>query len=181
LHTTCSIKCALVEATKQREKKEKCEAKASRKELKEYREKNRTTAQWIKLAQPVFNRFIRLRDHAEPCISCGRFDWEIDEKLRGGKWDCGHFLTVGAFPELRFEETNAHKQCKSCNGGSGKYTRKNHTVGLEYRERLIERIGLEKVELLEGPHPPKNYIIDDVKKIKSKYAKLANELQKALE
>jgi len=95
----------------------------------------------------------------------------------GGSWDCGHFLTVGAFPELRFEPLNAHKQCKSCNGGSGKYTRKNKTVGTDYRERLVQKIGLTKVEWLEGPHEPAKYSIGDIKEIIKEYKAKLKELK----
>lgn len=176
LQSTCSPKCALKVVKKQNKEKEKKQRKLHRAD----KERIRTKSQWIKLTQPVFNKYIRLRDHDKPCISCGRHDWEITEPLTGGKWDCGHFLTVGAYPELRFEPLNAHKQCKSCNGGSGKYTRKNHTVGQDYRENLIERIGLVNVEWLEGPHLIKHYTIEDLKQIKQKFAKLSNELQQAI-
>ncbi len=66
-------------------------------------------------AQKAFNAYIRARDAGLPCISCGETN---PPDLHGGQWDCGHFKTVGAYPELRFEERNAHKQCKSCNAGS---------------------------------------------------------------
>ncbi|STV05254.1 protein NinG [Klebsiella pneumoniae subsp. ozaenae] len=66
--------------------------------------------------------------------------------------DCGHFKTVGAYPELRFEERNAHKQCKSCNAGAGKYTAKEATVAQQYEAGLIARYGQEYVDWLNGPH-----------------------------
>jgi len=80
----------------------------------------------------------------------------------GGVWDAGHFRSVGAAPEIRFEPLNCHKQCKSCNGttirnGSRIYVttfERQETVHKRYRANLIERIGLEQVEWLEGPHPP---------------------------
>jgi hypothetical protein len=75
-------------------------------------------------AQQAFNAYIRARDADLPCISCGETN---PPDLHGGQWDCGHFKTVGANPELRFEERNAHKQCKSCNAGAGKYTAKEAT------------------------------------------------------
>jgi hypothetical protein len=136
--------------------------------------KLRTVSDWTKLAQAMFNKFIRMRDADKSCISCGR---EHVEWTLGGSWDCGHFRSVGAAPELRFEELNAHKQCKSCNGGSGKYARKNHTVSAEYRVRLIERIGLAKVEWLEGSHEPKRYRIDELIAIRDLYRRKAKELK----
>jgi hypothetical protein len=180
LQKTCDIPCAIVYATEQNVKNAEKRRKKERQETRKAKIALRTKPQWIKFTQPIFNKFIRFRDYDEPCISCGRYDWEIIEKLTGGKWDCGHYKTVGAFPELRFEERNAHKQCKSCNGGSGKYTRKNHTVSQDYTENLIVRIGQEDVDWLNGPHDPKNYIIEEIQQIRKKYAKMALELEKAI-
>lgn len=141
------------------------------------RESFKTAKDYIKPAQDAFNAFIRARDEALglPCICCGKFpapeDW-----TRGGIWDAGHFLGRGAYPELRFEETNCHRQLKTCNGGSAKYAKKGRTVSQGYRERLIKRIGLEKVEWLEGPHDPKKYTIDELKEIKRVYTEKAKEI-----
>ena len=114
----------------------------------------------------VFNKFIRARDKDLPCISCGRVKVEW---TRGGEWDCGHYRSRGAMMELRFEELNAHKQCKSCNGGSAKYAKKGYTVGKEYTERLTARIGEDKVAWLNGPHEPKKYTIEELKELKKLY------------
>lgn len=55
----------------------------------------------VQKAQEQFNRFIVLRDSGKPCASCGRYL----------PLCCGHFRSVGAAPELRFNEDNAHGQC----------------------------------------------------------------------
>ena len=173
MQTRCSF-CLAKRAKDTREKKE-------RKDHRKAKEGLKTWSQWNSEAQRAYNKVIRLLDRHEPCISCGREDWEIKEYLVGGKWDCGHYKTRGAFPELRFALYNSHKQCKSCNGGSGKYTKKNHTVGKDYRINLIEKIGLENVEYLEGPHPLREYSIEDLKEIKQGFNQWARELEKALE
>lgn len=174
LQRTCSVTCAIEDGRKQQEKND-------RKRLREFRINNRTLGDWHKLAQPEFNKFIRLRDHHQPCISCGRYDEEIKYSGVGGKFDCGHYLSVGAHPELRYTETNAHKQCKSCNSGTYHHVKKNKTVSQDYRENLIERIGLEKVEWLEGPHPPANFTAEDIQNIKKLYSQKARDLAKELE
>lgn len=109
---------------------------------------------WIKQAQAAFNAYIRARDDALPCVSCGRH--------HSGQYHAGHYRTVGANPELRFEPDNCHKQCAPCN---------NHLSGnlVNYRMQLIERIGIERVEWLEGPHDAKKYSIDDLKGIVKEY------------
>ena len=146
-HRACSPKCAI--ALKDKDHVERVK-KAER--LREKRENNRrkrehnwTDRAWLtNEAQKAFNRFIRLRDAHLPCISCG----ETRQHL---KYDAGHYRTVGANPELRFEELNVHKQCSfKCN-----QTRSGNRDG--YREGLLAKIGQEKLDWLEGPHAPKNY------------------------
>ena len=127
---------------------------------------NDTVGYWTKKAQFAFNAWVRWRDRDRSCISCGK---QGAEQIHGGVWDAGHYRSVGAAPELRFELLNCHKQCKSCNAGSGKYTRKAGTVSASYRENLISRIGLDKVEWLEGPHEPKRYRVEDLKAIAKHY------------
>jgi len=107
-----------------------------------------------KAAQSAFNKFIRLRDEKLPCISCQRF--------HTGQWHGGHYKTTGAFPELRFNEDNCHKQCAPCN---------NHLSGNieHYRPNLIEKIGRKAFDRLEGPHPIKKYGPDDYKKVEDYY------------
>ena len=163
----CSPECAIEYARLKREKKE-------RKEHHDAKERIKTTRDWIADVQAVFNKYVRLRDAEIPCVSCGRTEVEW---TRGGRWDCGHFLSVGSHPELRFHEDNAHKQCKKCNGGAGKYAKKNYSVGVAYEIELIRRIGIERVEWLKGPHEPKHYDIEELKELKKLYRKKIRELQ----
>lgn len=176
LQFVCSPACAFKRAERLREEKQ---AKEDRADMKARREKIKKKSEWLKEAQVEFNKFIRLRDKNDDCISCGRTNTEVEPSdgwKPGGAWDCGHFLTRGAYPELRFHEDNAHKQCKSCNGGSGKYTRKSHTVAKEYEKRLIQKIGQDRVDWLKGPHEPLNLTIDEIKEIKTKYRAKTKEL-----
>ena len=77
--------------------KEKKQAEAKKKwskEKKEIKEKLMSKSDYLNLAQKVFNTYIRMRDKNKNCISC-------DKKLIG-KFDAGHFFSVGAYPNLRF-------------------------------------------------------------------------------
>lgn len=76
-------------------------------------------------------------------------------------------------PALRFEELNVHKQCVPCN---------QHKAGniVEYRIRLVERIGLALVEWLEQDHPPAKFTIEDAQRIKAHYKQKLKELQNGL-
>lgn len=142
----------------------------------EAKDKLKTARELMPSTQDAFNKFIRLRDCDQPCISCGRL--EVEYTL-GGQWDCGHFQSVGAKPELRFEEKNAYRQCKKCNGGAGKHAKKNHTVSMEYEARLRLKIGDELVDWLKGPHEPKRYKPDDLRAIKKYYLQKCRELEKS--
>lgn len=159
LQVVCSPDCAKKYAEKKRITKE-------HKEYKDAKERLKTTGDWIADVQTVFNKYIRLRDAALPCISCGRTEVEW---TRGGQWDCGHYHSVGSHSELRFHSDNAAKQCKKCNGGAGKYAKKNFTVSQEYRIELVNRIGIERVDWLDGPHKPTHYNINDLKILKKWY------------
>jgi hypothetical protein len=160
LQYVCDYKCAIAYANTLAEKNKRAEALKSRRETKQKLEKMKGVRELTRETQPIFNLYIRMRDADKPCISCGKY---FDT------WDCGHFLGVGARPDLRFDEMNAHKQCKSCNSGSGNHARKRYTVAQDYRIKLIERIGLAEVERLEGPYEPKRYREDDLNEIKIIY------------
>ena len=136
----------------------------------------KTKPELTKEAQEAFNDFIRERDRDLPCIDCGHFS--DGQNKTGGKWDAGHFLTIGGYPELRFNEDNCHKQLKSCNAGSGKYRKKDRTVSDGYRINLISKIGLEAVERLEGPHEMPHWTHDELRSIRDGYRQKLKELKK---
>lgn len=93
--------------------------------------------------------------------------------------DAGHFISVGANYTLRFEPKNIWLQCKSCNGGSGKYARKAATVAKAYRINLIHQEGIELVNWLEGPHEPAKWSIDDLRAMRDKFRAMRRELKNA--
>ena len=164
MQTVCSPACALSLATSKRAKAEKVAQVKDKRETKQKLDKLKTKAQWAKEAQAAFNKFIRLRDHDQPCISCGRH--------HGGQYHAGHFLSVGARPELRFEELNVHKQCAPCN---------THLSGnaVLFRKGLMAKLGIELVEWLEGHHEPRRDTVDTLIAIKREYAAKARALEAA--
>lgn len=173
LQKTCTEWACLRELIEQRK-----QIKA-RLELKTFKAANKTKGAWEQSTQKIFNLWIRWRDRDVSiyCPSCGRYEHEIEQTF-GGKWDCGHFLSVGSHPELRFEELNAVKQCKKCNGGSGNWSKKNRTVSENYEIELIKRIGQDKVDWLKSKHEPKKYTIDDLKLITKMYKERLKEVGK---
>ena len=163
LQIVCSPQCAYEHVKNKNEMKAKKEKKVARKANRAAREALKTRSDYVKEAQVEFNKFIRTRDAHLPCISCGAFS---EERGRGGSWDCGHYRSTGANPELRFNTFNAHKQCKKCNRNlSGNI--------VNYRIGLLEKIGKDKLDWVEGPHEIKHYSKEDLKRIKRIFAKRA--------
>lgn len=155
-------------AKRAEDRERRSQAAKERREMSARKESLKSRSQLTKDAQVEFNAFIRERDINEPCISCGAWP-DASEWTVGGVWDCGHYLSVGSHPELRFNEDNAHKQCKRCNGGAGRFAARNRTVSQQYRVNLILKIGIERVEALEGPHEPAKYTADELREIRSIY------------
>lgn len=180
LQRVCGVKCALAHNRQQDERSAKKRAKEQRSKDRAWKLANKPLRKLVAEAQKEFNKYIRLRDRFQNCISCNRAPREIETAQGwkpGGAWDCGHFLSVGSHPELRFCEDNAHRQCKRCNAGSGRFGKKGRTVSESYRENLIIRIGYGRIEWLEGPHGPANYTREQLVEIKEKYKLKAKDLE----
>lgn len=163
LQVACSIQCAVAISRIKNEQNRRTEATRERKERRSAKERLKTRGDWLREAQAAFNRYIRIRDTGLPCISCDKPD--------SGARDASHYRARSVSPELRFNEDNCHAACVKCN---------QHMHGnlIEYRIRLIRKIGLDKVEWLESQHEPAKYSIEDLKEIKEKYGRLARELMK---
>ena len=163
----CSEDCAGAFAVSKRLKEERRAEKAAqaleRKDTKARKERLKSRSELAREAQQAFNQWVRLRDADKPCISCGRH--------HEGQYHAGHYLSVGARPELRYEPFNVWKQCSPCN---------THLSGnaVLFRQALVREIGLERVEWLEGPHPAKKYTADELRAIKTEYAAKARELKR---
>ena len=140
----CGVKCAQRLPVVNR-KAEKAAAKKTRAQLAALKPRK----QWLAEAQVAFNAWVRARDVWMGCISCGTM---------AGKVNAGHYLSVGARPELRFEPLNVNRQCERCNT----YL---HGNLIAYRHALLRRIGAERVDWLEGPHEAKKHSIDELRQM----------------
>jgi len=163
----CAIEKGKASNAAQAKRKKKDDEKQFNAETRRRKAALKSKGSYKKEAQAAFNAFIRERDLAEPCISCGKFTHD----RYGGGYDAGHYKSRGSAPELAFEELNCHKQCKKCN---------NQLSGniVNYRLRLLVKIGEDKLNWLEGPHELTRYSIDDYQAIKKKYRAKLRELQK---
>ena len=167
----CSPACAILDAPKNLDRAVKSLAQVGRREIKVRKEQLKSRADHLREAQAAVNEFIRLRDAHLPCISCDSTPSDND-LMTGSRWDAGHYRSVGACPELRFELLNIHRQCVRCN-------RNLSGNAVEYRIRLVLRIGAEKVDWLEGPHQPQRYTVEQLQAIKAKYRAMTRELKRA--
>ena len=95
----------------------------------------------LRNADRAFSLYIRTRDSQQynaryfSCISCGRI-------LPISQADCGHYINR-ANMSLRFSELNCNAQCRHCN----RFREGNIQ---DYRRGLIDKIGEQKVLLLEA-------------------------------
>lgn len=79
----------------------------------------------------VFNRYIRIRDIKNGCISCRK------HVAFGGAWHAGHYNPVSeTYAALEFNERNVNGQCNFCNTFLG-----GNPDG--YREGLEKKHGKE--------------------------------------
>jgi hypothetical protein len=128
------------------------------------KENLKTTSDWLKEAQVVFNKYIRERDKNKPCISCG-------SKL-GDKFDAGHFWSSGGHKAVTFNEDNVHGQCVACNQWK-------HGNLLEYQIGIEKRIGAQRLlELHEKAHVTRKYTPDELKYLIHTYKEKIKILQK---
>ena len=104
----------------------------------------------VALAQSAVNAYVRARDEGMPCISCGEMK----------PLQAGHYWSVGARPELRFNEANIHGQCSRCNvdlAGNRE----------AFRAGIVDRLGSELADCLDTPAPAQKFTLDDLKAIRA--------------
>ena len=159
LHRVCSPLCAVRSVRAQK--------KAERADTKRRKEAAKTRSQWLKEAQEVVNRYVRLRDAKLGCVSCDKpATW-------GGQWHASHFRSVGAASAVRFNLWNIHKACSICNNWkSGNLS--------EYEPRLRERIGAEKVDWLRTQNQRADFQIEYLKRLKVVFARRVKRMEKRL-
>lgn len=122
----------------------------------------KTTQDWLKEAQTIFNQYIRLRDQGQLCISCNTIP---------KKKNAGHYYSQGGHSNVRFDEDNVHLQCEACNTYlSGNLL--NYQIGIE------KRIGAEKLIELQGKaHIEKRWSVEELKELIRIYKIKVKQLQ----
>lgn len=160
----CDMDCAIEYNKQKSAAKVKKENREYKKEIKK---NHKTWSSYVKDVEIVFNAFIRERDKNLPCISCDALEGTY-------KLTAGHFYPT-TYQYLRFNEDNVHGQCWfNCN-------KNKHGNVNEYRIRLIEKIGLPRVEQLDKDRVKKlDLTIPELIELKVNYKEKLRKLKKKI-
>jgi hypothetical protein len=142
---------------------EKTKEKAWKEKKQKMQQDLETVQDYVKMAQIIFNKYIRLRDKGNVCISC--------QKPINGVSHASHYLSAGGHSNVRFNEDNVWVSCYKCNVMlSGNQ--------VEYRKALIKKIGIERVEWLEDNGSiERKFTKEELKEIMAEYKKKIKELE----
>ena len=134
---------------------EQTKLKAWNERKKKAKEELLTVQDYLKLAQQVFNRFIRERDKGKPCIACGSTNMK--------KVNASHYYSAGGHYNVRFDENNVFSGCEHCNTFlSGNL--------IPFRENLLKRIGYEAFEKLTiDSQLTRKFTVDELKELIETY------------
>jgi len=163
LQAFCNIDCMSKHAYSKRSKGYEKQRKENKKKLAERKESLKTNSDWAREAQTAVNLYVRIRDRGRLCISCDKPDV--------GKRDASHYRSVGACKQLRFNTFNIWASCHKCN------TQLSGNL-LEYRIRLVPKLGAARVDWLESQNEIARYSIDYLKRVKSIFNRRAKHLIK---
>ena len=157
----CSYECSLLYAEKLKNKRK------NKKRLDIGREKKKALSEDIvhlkKVAQKVFNEFIRLRDSKLPCISCGKI-------IKEGETSHASHYRPATNSKLRYDERNVWRSCVKCNV----FLSSN---AIKYREALVVKLGEEVVEELDNTNGIYRYTVEELQEVIEVYRGKVKELK----
>lgn len=157
--------CSPVCASKWVKAEKKAKNSQERAQFKERKEKLKKTSEWEAECRAIVQAIARIRDKDDGCISCHLpATW-------GGQWHGSHFRSHGAASAVQFHLWNIHKSCSSCNRDKGGNI-------IEYRPRLVEKIGQEKVDWLMSQNQIVRHSVDYYKRFKAVMGKRLRRLEK---
>lgn len=145
---------------------EKAVMKKCRKRTKDQKEAMKGKQDYEKELEKIFNKYIRLRDKDQPCISC-------DAEAGTYTMSAGHYYPAGHYKNIRFDEDNVHGQCWFfCN-------KNRHGNLSEYQPRLIIKIGEQAFkDLVQRRLVPAHFTIPELKDMIEHYKLKVKRLEK---
>jgi hypothetical protein len=143
--------CKFIEAIQKVEQKKKSESKEWSERKSKLKKELLTVQDYLKLAQQVFNQYIRKRDEGKNCISCG--------KKINGVVHASHYYNANNHWNVRFDENNVFSCCYKCNVQlSGNL--------IEYGINLEKLIGPDEFTILrEKAYQTRKFTRDELKEI----------------
>lgn len=157
----CRSSCAQKRARAINEAKraeEKAEIKRRKEALKKISE---LEADCRKIVQEI----ARIRDRKDGCISC-----HVGQNY-DGQWHGSHYRSHGGCSSLQFHLWNIHKSCAQCN----KFKAGNIA---EYRPRLVEKIGADRVEWLDNQPKSQKFSREHLYRFKAVMGKRLRRMRK---
>lgn len=170
IHPECIEAYAAAKQEKADRKRQADQVKAKRLERaedKRKREKLKPTSKWEAECRAIVQAIARIRDRNDGCISCHM------GANYGGAWHGSHFRSHGAASAVQFHLWNIHKACAQCN------LFKSGNIA-EYRPRLVEKIGQEKVDWLMSQNQVVRHKVDYYIRFKAVMGKRLRRLEKRM-
>jgi len=168
LQKVCSPTCAITHSKELTERKKAKEAAQDRRQTREKLAKFKTPTQLEKECRDIVQEIARLRDRHDGCISC-----HVGPNY-GGRWHGSHFRPAGNNAAVQFHLWNIHKACAQCNLFKGGNLS-------EYRPRLVEKIGADRVAWLESQTQQVKTNVAYCERFKSVMGKRLRRMKKRIE
>jgi hypothetical protein len=123
-----------------------------------------TKSDYEKILQQLVNKYVRLRDKGQPCISC--------QKPIKGKTDAGHLYAVGNYPSIRYDLRNINAQCITCNQFNGGMIN-------EYRINFVKKYSEKDLEELDQlAHKTRKYSIPELQEMITEFKEKIKEYER---
>lgn len=161
----CSIECAIENNKRNADRLEARRKVIAKREHKQALEAIKRPQEWFDDCKKIAQKYARIRDKDDGCISCDKGpNW-------WGQWHGSHFMPAGNNKAVALNLLNINKACSECN---------NHKSGnlVVYQDKLIKKIGLEKVEWLKSQKQPHRFDVDYLKKYKRVMGKRLRRLER---
>lgn len=167
----CSPEHGAIIAKQRVEKARAKAAKVDRASTRAALEKLKTRSDWLREAQTVVNRYVRLKalSRGESCYTCGA----TPDRKFGGTYDASHFRSVGSAPHLRFWIPQIRLACVVCNRHKG-------GAILQFRQALVREHGEAWVHDLESRQEVAKFTVDYLQRLKKVFNKRNIRLAKKL-
>lgn len=157
----CRGSCGIKKARAEREAAKKAERESVKRRKEALKRISELEADCRKIVQEI----ARIRDRHDGCISC-----HVGPNY-GGQWHGSHYRSHGGCSSLQFHLWNIHKSCAQCN----KFKAGNIA---EYRPRLVEKIGADRVEWLDNQPKSQKFSREYLSRFKAVMGKRLRRMRK---